>query len=177
VHSEAKEELVMRRSVSIPTGAGDFALDLSPWSGTETVRAGEQVLSQKRSFRLFSDHLFRHPADPGGAEYRLRVRGVSEYALWRGSSLVALRERKGLRYLEAVGLLFCGIVVVEALLGFATGASGRDLSSVLEPLPEGLTALVLAAPLSWWMGRRLRAPAREDADGQGEPGARRGASS
>lgn len=167
----------MKRSVSIPTEAGDLTVDLSLWNGSETVRIAEQVLSRKRSFGLVSDHRFRHPADPRGPEYRLRVGGLSSHALWRGSSLVALRERKGLRYLEAVGLLFCGIVVVEALLGFASGASGRDLSSVLEPRPEGLTALVLAAPLSWWMGRRLRAPAREDADGQGEPGARRGASS
>jgi len=168
---------VLKRTLSIPAEARDFSVDLIPWNGSETVRVGEQVLSRKRSFRLVSDHRFRHPSDPDGPEYRLRVRGVSGHALWRGSRLVSLRERKGLRYLEAFGLSFCGLIVIEALLGFASGVSRRDFLGIVEPLPEGLAALLLAVPLSWWMGRRLRAPTRADAGAQEETDARREASS
>ncbi len=128
-------------------------------SGTEVVLRGEEELSRQWPWWVFRDHRFRLPDDPD-AECHLRLGGRWGYSLWRDDVLLAHRQSALSRFGQAVGVSIPSLLVLDLLLRVESGPGGVRVA------PSGpmrwfdfsfpLLVVLLAWPVSWWLGRRLR---------------------
>jgi len=144
---------------TIETQKGLLTVTRSFLTGTEVVQRGQEVLSRVWPWSIIRDHRFRLPDDPD-AEYRLRLGGRWGYALWRDDALLADGQSAWSRYAQAVGVSLSSVLALDLLSRIEVGPGGFRVA------PSGpmrwfdfslpLLVVLLALPISWWLGQRLR---------------------
>lgn len=95
------------------------------WSGREIIRYDGQVVSEKRSFRLITEHSFKVEEDNQLTHYEVRNGGILGYSIRRKGVKASVHHRPVLRYLTAAGLIMIALIGLDIILNLLSLVAPR----------------------------------------------------